>query len=253
MTAADRADYNARVGRQVDDFRTFVNMHYMTERDDTPFWREVRAHRIHPETKERLAFWRKRDAAGTSISSISSTACRTSRRSSTIPVLDGLGILDPAVGEGGDGAAPSAPCLRAEDRGQPGQGIQAGGDQGAGPRRVPGPCARQCRLNQILRCGDRHRRSCLRAIERRKAREHGHRSGAAPARCPSGSSMPGANSIRMSAASPPKCPPGSCGTRTCSMAPEFLIIVISSSGGVRQACLSCCRISMRPSLPLKVR
>lgn len=59
MTDADRADYNKRVGRQVDDFRTFVNTHYMTERDDTPFWREVRAHRIHPETKERLARWQK--------------------------------------------------------------------------------------------------------------------------------------------------------------------------------------------------
>ncbi len=54
-----RGDYNRRVGRQVDDFRTFVNTHYMVERDDTPFWREVRTNRIHPETKERLARWSK--------------------------------------------------------------------------------------------------------------------------------------------------------------------------------------------------
>ena len=60
MTPDDRKDYNARVGRQVDDFRTFVNTHYLVERDDTPFWREVRAHRIHPETRERLAFWQTR-------------------------------------------------------------------------------------------------------------------------------------------------------------------------------------------------
>ena len=59
MTDAERADYNARVGRQVDDFRTFVNTHYLTERDDTPFWREVRANRIHPETRERLAHWQR--------------------------------------------------------------------------------------------------------------------------------------------------------------------------------------------------
>jgi hypothetical protein len=58
MTPADRDDYNARVGRQVDDFRTFVNTHYMVERDDTPFWREVRANRIHPETKQRLEYWK---------------------------------------------------------------------------------------------------------------------------------------------------------------------------------------------------
>ena len=57
MNDGDREDYNRRVGRQVDDFRTFVNTHYVTERDDTPFWREVRANRIHPETKERLAHW----------------------------------------------------------------------------------------------------------------------------------------------------------------------------------------------------
>src|SRR6185369_6456873 len=57
MNDGDREDYNRRVGRQVDDFRTFVNTHYVTERDDTPFWREVRANRIHLETKERLTRW----------------------------------------------------------------------------------------------------------------------------------------------------------------------------------------------------
>tara|TARA_R110002020_G_scaffold19053_40_gene66246 strand:- start:228 stop:1766 length:1539 start_codon:yes stop_codon:yes gene_type:complete len=57
MTPAERADYNGRVGRQVDDFRTFVNTHYMVERDDTPFWREVAANRIHPEAKAQLARW----------------------------------------------------------------------------------------------------------------------------------------------------------------------------------------------------
>ena len=34
------------VGRQVDDFRDFINLHYVTERDDTPFWRHVRV-RLH--------------------------------------------------------------------------------------------------------------------------------------------------------------------------------------------------------------
>ena len=82
MTAADRADYNARVGRQVDDFRTFVNTHYMTERDDTPFWREVRRTACipRPGSGSPSGGGRCRSA---SISSIFSTACRTSRRSST--------------------------------------------------------------------------------------------------------------------------------------------------------------------------
>ena len=52
-------DYNRRIGRQIDDFRTFVNCHYVTERDDTPFWRHVRANCIHPEARERLASWKE--------------------------------------------------------------------------------------------------------------------------------------------------------------------------------------------------
>lgn len=59
ITDSERDDYNARIGRQVDDFRTFINMHYLVERDDTPFWREVRANRIHPEARDRLAQWQR--------------------------------------------------------------------------------------------------------------------------------------------------------------------------------------------------
>jgi tryptophan halogenase len=96
MTPALRADYNRRVGRQVDDFRTFVNTHYLVEREDTPFWREVKANRIHPETRERMAHW----------------ASHMPRRSDFpdylfglphvetqlhYPVLDGLGLLDRAL------------------------------------------------------------------------------------------------------------------------------------------------------------
>ena len=141
MTAADRADYNARVGRQVDDFRTFVNMHYMTERDDTPFWREVKAHRLHPETRERLAFWRKempkREHFVDFLDGLPHIETQL-----YYPVLDGLGILDPAVAKAGDGAGAVGPRLRAEDRRQPRPRVQAGGDQGHRPRRVPAPmCA----------------------------------------------------------------------------------------------------------------
>jgi tryptophan 6-halogenase len=96
MTDADRADYNARVGREVDDFRTFVNMHYMTERDDTPFWREVRAHRLHPETRARLEFWRtempKREHFDDFLDGLPHIETQL-----YYPVLDGLGLLDPAV------------------------------------------------------------------------------------------------------------------------------------------------------------
>jgi tryptophan halogenase len=109
MTDADRADYNARVGRQVDDFRTFVNMHYMTERSDTPFWREVREHRLHPDTEARLAFWRtempKREHFDDFLAGLPHIETQL-----YYPVLDGLGILDPEVAKA---EMAKAPQLRA--------------------------------------------------------------------------------------------------------------------------------------------
>ncbi len=93
MTEADRDDYNARVGRQVDDFRTFVNTHYVVERDDTPFWRNVRAERLHPETRERLARWRtempRREHFQDFLFGLPHVETQLH-----YPVLDGLGLLD---------------------------------------------------------------------------------------------------------------------------------------------------------------
>lgn len=96
MRQNHRDDYNRRVGRQVDDFRTFVNTHYLTERDDTPFWREVRENRIHPETKERLARWKRemprREHFPDYLFGLPHVETQLH-----YPVLDGLGLLDQAV------------------------------------------------------------------------------------------------------------------------------------------------------------
>ena len=96
MTDADRDDYNARVGRQVDDFRTFVNTHYVVERDDTPFWRNVRAERLHPETRERLAHWQRemprREHFADFLFGLPHVETQLH-----YPVLDGLGLLDPKL------------------------------------------------------------------------------------------------------------------------------------------------------------
>ena len=96
MSDHDRADYNTRVGRQVDDFRTFVNTHYMTERDDTPFWREVRANRIHPETRERLAHWQQ---AMPRMTDFPDTLDGLPHIQTQLhyPVLEGLGLLNQDV------------------------------------------------------------------------------------------------------------------------------------------------------------
>jgi tryptophan halogenase len=96
MTDDDRTDYNKRIGRQVDDFRTFVNTHYMTERDDTPFWREVREHRIHPETKERLAHWRQHMPRMTDFPDYLDGLPHVQTQLH-YPVLEGLGLLNQDV------------------------------------------------------------------------------------------------------------------------------------------------------------
>ena len=98
MTAAERADYNQRIGRQLDDFRSFVNLHYATERDDTPFWRDVRAQRLHPETRQRLDHWRhhmpRRADFGDFLEGLPHVETQLH-----YPVLDGLGLLDRSVAQ----------------------------------------------------------------------------------------------------------------------------------------------------------
>lgn len=96
ITQATRDDYNARVGRQVDDFRTFVNTHYVTEREDTPFWREVRANRIHPETRTRLARWKQEMPRHEHFPSYLGGLPHIETQLH-YPVLDGLGLLDQSV------------------------------------------------------------------------------------------------------------------------------------------------------------
>ncbi|MEO8883224.1 MAG: tryptophan halogenase family protein [Devosia sp.] len=105
ITPAERDDYNRRVGRQVDDFRTFVNTHYVTERDDTPFWREVRANRIHPETRERLAHWRQKMPRHEDFPDFLGGLPHIQTQLH-YPVLDGLGLLDPAVAKAEMAAQP---------------------------------------------------------------------------------------------------------------------------------------------------
>jgi 2-polyprenyl-6-methoxyphenol hydroxylase-like FAD-dependent oxidoreductase len=92
------AEYNRRIGRQFDDFRTFVNCHYVTERDDTPFWRHVRDHCIHPEARERLTAWREHMPRSSDFPSFLSGFPHTDA-TLYYPVLDGLGLLDRGVAQ----------------------------------------------------------------------------------------------------------------------------------------------------------
>jgi tryptophan halogenase len=68
----------------------------MVERDDTPFWREVRANRIHPETKERLARWKKEMPRHEHFPSYLGGLPHIETQLH-YPVLNGLGLLDQNV------------------------------------------------------------------------------------------------------------------------------------------------------------
>jgi hypothetical protein len=96
MTAADRDDYNRRFGRQVDDFRTFINTHYLGGRSDTPFWREFAQNRTHEETRERLELWRRemprREHFPAFLNGLPHVEAQL-----YYPVLEGLKLLDPAL------------------------------------------------------------------------------------------------------------------------------------------------------------
>ena len=109
MTPRDREDYNRRVGRQVDDFRTFINMHYLGGRADTPFWRDLAANKVHEETRARLQQWRrempKREHFRPFLGGLPHVEAQL-----YYPVLDGLGLLDQNVARA---EMDSAPKIRA--------------------------------------------------------------------------------------------------------------------------------------------
>ena len=105
-TDAERDDYNARVARQVDDFRTFINLHYVSERDDTPFWQFVRAESIHAETRERLERWRHEMPRPEHFPHFLGGLPHVEAQLH-YPVLDGLGLLDRQVAKAEMAAAPA--------------------------------------------------------------------------------------------------------------------------------------------------
>ncbi|SMY06674.1 tryptophan halogenase family protein [Flavimaricola marinus] len=83
--------YNAAVGRQVDDFRDFIRLHYVSERRDTPFWRDVAD--SHPaEVTYRLAAWAGRIPERADFTPFPMGLPHVEEQLYT-PVLDGLGLL----------------------------------------------------------------------------------------------------------------------------------------------------------------
>ena len=85
--------YNEFVARQVDDFRDFINLHYVSERRDTPFWKHVAENCIGAPTRERLKLWQSKMPEHADFSPLPGNFAHTEQQLH-YPVLDGLGLLN---------------------------------------------------------------------------------------------------------------------------------------------------------------
>ena len=121
-----RDRYNAATARQVDDFRDFIRLHYVSERRDTAFWRDVA--QSHPAAvTDRLALWAARCRAADFPPF--PTGLPHVRHHLYLPVLDGLGLLNPAAAKAEMAAKPK---LRAHARKTPAALMRNTGSRPAG-------------------------------------------------------------------------------------------------------------------------
>ena len=105
MNSAAREDYNRRVARQVDDFRTFINLHYVTQRQDTEFWKFVSRECIHEETEDRLQRWQTEMPRHENFTPFLGGLPHVEAQL-YYPVLDGLGHLNQSVAKAEMAAQP---------------------------------------------------------------------------------------------------------------------------------------------------
>ncbi len=86
--------FNAAAAGQVDDFRDFIRLHYVSERRDSAFWQDVAASHP-PAVTDRLAQWAGRVPGPSDFTPFAMGLPHVSHELH-VPVLDGLGLLDPA-------------------------------------------------------------------------------------------------------------------------------------------------------------
>jgi len=113
------ARFNETAARQVDDFRDFIRLHYVSERRDTPFWRDVAA--SHPAAvTEKVDIWADKMPDAQDFRPFPMGLPHVEAQLYT-PVLDGLGLLSASVAQARLGADPrpaqAARALISEYRG----------------------------------------------------------------------------------------------------------------------------------------
>lgn len=89
-------EYNSFAAGQVDDFCTFIGMHYVSQRRDTPFWRYVAAECRSAEIVSRLELWRHVLPDSSHFNRLPHEFPHIDEHS-YYPVLDGLGLLSKAL------------------------------------------------------------------------------------------------------------------------------------------------------------
>jgi len=88
--------YNGDITRQADDFCTFINTHYVSERRDTPFWRHVAKECIGDDVRQKLAFWQNNTPKKSDFIPFPGNLPHIEDQLYT-PVLDGLGLTSRAA------------------------------------------------------------------------------------------------------------------------------------------------------------
>ncbi|MBA4324239.1 MAG: hypothetical protein C0426_04065 [Rhodobacter sp.] len=88
-----RAAFNAAAARQVDDFRDFIRLHYVSDRRDTRFWQDV-AGSLPDRLAGRLALWQTKVPGPEDFAPFPMGLPHTDHHLH-VPVLDGLGLLNP--------------------------------------------------------------------------------------------------------------------------------------------------------------
>ena len=106
-----RARYNAAVGQQVDDFRDFIRLHYVSERRDSAFWRDV-AGSHPPVVTDRLEQWRAHIPRPADFPrfppGLEHLGLAHVQEQLYVPVLDGLGLLNRQAAQAEMAANPKA-------------------------------------------------------------------------------------------------------------------------------------------------
>ncbi|UWR13419.1 tryptophan halogenase family protein [Sulfitobacter mediterraneus] len=87
--------YNSAHAGQVDDFRDFIRLHYVSERRDSAFWRDIAA--SHPKhVTDRTTQWRSSLPKRGDFAAVPMNMPHVQEQLYT-PVLDGLGLFDRAA------------------------------------------------------------------------------------------------------------------------------------------------------------